>query len=425
MNPGEAAAQARGRERILLALLFWATASNYLDRQALSVAAPVLRAQLGLSSIGYSRVIFVFLLGYTIGQTPAGKVIDKVGTRLGMLLCVAVWSTVTTLHGLAAGVISLGVLRFLLGVAEAGNWPGGIKAVSENLPPDRRAFGVGVFNSGSAAGALLAPPLVVAIMGLWGWGPMFVVIGITGFLWTLLWARPPLRGEASLDDAGAQPSLRCYLRQKALWGLLVGRFFSDPTWWFYAFWLPDYLAQRRGFDLMTIGRTARIPFVFVGVGGWLGGYASDGLIRRGWFKVSARKLVMGLSALLMLCGIPAFQAHSSAAALAWISLVLFGYSSWASNILSLPVDLFKSEVVGQVAGLCSTTAAIGGMGFTLVTGWLVQRGILRVGVRAFLWDDSHRRWRNHPDHTQERAGRREHGLGPGRRESREIALRSL
>lgn len=208
---------------------------------------------------------------------------------------------------------------------------------------------------------------------------MFAVVGIIGFLWALVWAkhyrpRLPAWGESPAKDRGAPPPLRTYLREKAVWGLMVGRFLSDPTWWFYAFWLPDYLAQRRGFDLARIGRTAWIPFVFVGVGGWLGGYASDVLVRRGWPTVSARKLVMGLSATLMLCGIPAFRAPSSSLALAWISVVLFGYSSWASNILSLPADLFKSEVVAQVAGLCGTTAAAGGMIFTLVTGWLVQRG---------------------------------------------------
>ncbi len=379
MNPAETANAERIRERMLLGLLFWATASNYLDRQALSVAAPLLRVQLGLSSTGYSRIVFAFLLGYTLSQTPVGKVIDRLGTRRGLLLCVAIWSIVTTLHGLVVGLISLGVLRFFLGVAEAGNWPGGVKAVSENLPPDRRAFGVGVFNSGSAAGALLAPPLVAALTGRWGWRSMFVVVGVTGVVWTVLWARhypgrPTLAADSPAKERPARPSTRGFLREKAVWGLMVGRFFADPTWWFYAFWLPDYLAQRHGFDLTKIGQTAWIPFVFVGVGGWLGGYASDELVRRGWSKVSARKLVMGLSALLMLCGIPASQTHSSAVALAWISVILFGYSSWASNILSLPADLFRSEVVGQVAGLCGTSAPIGGMVFTLVTGWLVQRG---------------------------------------------------
>jgi ACS family hexuronate transporter-like MFS transporter len=379
MSIGESEVRLLPRERIVLALLFSATAVNYLDRQTLSVAAPLLHQQLGITSIGYSRVVFAFLLGYTISQTLAGKIIDGIGTRLGLLLCVVLWSAVTMLHSLVVGAVSLGILRACLGLTEAGNWPGSVKAVSENFPPQRRAFATGVFNSGSAAGAILAPPLVAAVMRQWGWRLMFAVVGMIGFLWALVWAKQYqpriLRGEESpAKDRAALAPLRTYLREKAVWGLMLGRFLSDPTWWFYAFWLPDYLAARRGFDLARIGRTAWIPFVFVGVGGWLGGYASDVLVRRGWPTLTARKLVMGLSALLMLCGIPAFRASSSSLALAWISVVLFGYSSWASNILSLPADLFKSEVVAQVAGVCGTTAAAGGMVFTLVTGWLVERG---------------------------------------------------
>ena len=177
----------RGYQRIVLALLFAATAVNYLDRQALSVVAPVLAKQISLSAIAYSRVIFLFLLGYTISQAYAGGLIDKTGTRLGMWLCVGAWSVVSMLHGLSAGVVSFGILRFLLGMAEAGNWPGAVKAVSETFSISRRAFAVGVFNSGSIAGAILAPPIVSAVTSAWGWRMMFVVVGLCGFVWVFLW----------------------------------------------------------------------------------------------------------------------------------------------------------------------------------------------------------------------------------------------
>jgi ACS family hexuronate transporter-like MFS transporter len=377
MSTGESRHSTRGYERIVLALLFSATAVNYLDRQALSVVAPVLAEQISLSSIDYSHVIFVFLLGYTISQALAGRLIDKIGTRLGMWLCVATWSVVSMLHGLSAGVVSFGILRFLLGMAEAGNWPGAVKAVSENFPAPRRAFAVGVFNSGSTAGAILAPPIVSAVTAVWGWRMMFVVVGLSGFIWVFLWSTLYKREPAGPSEPAAarscgDHSFRAYFHNKAVWGLMVGRSLADPVWWFYVFWLPSYLAHSRGFSLVQIGHTAWIPFVFAGIGGWLGGYASDALVRRGLPAVTARKIVMGCSALLMLCGIFASQASSGAITLAWVSVVLLGYTSWASNILSLPIDLFGSHEVGQVTGLTGTAGAIGGMAFTLVTGWLTE-----------------------------------------------------
>lgn len=374
MATTECESSTRGYERVVLALLFAATAVNYLDRQALSVVAPVLAKQISLSSIGYSRVIFVFLLGYTISQALAGGLIDKTGTRLGMWLCVGTWSVVSMLHSLSVGVVSFGILRFLLGMAEAGNWPGAVKAVSENFSIPRRAFAVGVFNSGSIAGAILAPPIVSAVTSIWGWRMMFVVVGLSGFIWVLLWGafykREPARSLQAVALSPVGHSLGAYLRSRAVWGMMVGRSLADPVWWFYAFWLPSYLAHSRGFSLAQIGRTAWIPFVFAGVGGWSGGYASDALVGRGISEVKARKVVMSVSAALMLSGVFAARASTAAVTLAWISVVLLGYASWASNMLSLPIDLFDSHEVGQVTGLTGTAGAIGGMAFTLVAGWL-------------------------------------------------------
>lgn len=363
-------------QRVVLAMLFSATAINYLDRQTLSIIAPILHRQIGLTTIDYSRVVFIFLLGYTLSQTLAGKVIDSIGTRLGMLLCVALWSVVSILHGLVVGVMTLGLLRLLLGLAEAGNWPGGVKAVSENFPAERRGFAVGVFNSGSTFGSIIAPPIVAAVAAFWSWRLMFVIIGLTGIIWVVLWHlvyKPRL--PALMRPVGSVPvslqGFRMYFRDRAVWGLMLGRFLADPIWWFYAFWLPEYLAQSRGFSLILIGSTAWIPFVFAGAGGWLGGYVSDVLVRHGMPTVKARKIVMAVSALLMLFGIPAFQVRSNVVALAWISVVLMGYTSWASNILSLPADLFPSDEVARVTGLSGTAAGFGGMLFTLATGWLV------------------------------------------------------
>jgi ACS family hexuronate transporter-like MFS transporter len=363
----------------LVALLFCATAINYLDRQALSIVAPLLRVQLGLTPLHYSRIIFLFLLGYMFGQTLAGKLIDRIGARAGLMLYVAFWSAVTLGHSFAAGVVSLGALRFLLGLAESGNWPGGVKAVSENVPLERRAFAIGVFNSGSTLGALIAPPLVALVVRYYGWRAMFVLVGTLGFFWVAVWSwlyHPQRRLEAPGGARQTPParSFSQYIRDRAVWGVVVARFFADPTWWFYAFWLPAYLAERRGFSLMLIGKVAWIPFALAGVGGWSGGYASDWLVRHGMATVKARQTVMLVSAALMLCGIPAFRVESSALCVACVSVVLFAYTSWASNILSLPADLFASGEVASITGMGGTAAAIGGMLYTLVTGWLAQAG---------------------------------------------------
>lgn len=365
-------------ERTVLVLLFFATLINYLDRLAISIVAPTLQTQFSFSSVDYSHIVFFFIFGYTLGQTFFGKLIDRIGTRSGLLLCVALWSVAACLHSFAVGGVTFGLFRFLLGLTEGGNWPGAVKAVSEHIPVPRRAFAVGVFNSGSIVAAILAPPAIVAIVRWWGWRPMFTIVGLTGFVWIVAWAR--LYGRrASSDPQPDNPgpargaSTLQHLRQRAVWGLMIGRFFSDPIWWFYAFWLPTYLAQARGFDLASIGRSAWIPYTAAGVGGLLGGHASGLLVRKGWTPLAARKAVMVVGAVLMLAGLPAIWVTSHVAAIAWISVVLFGYAGWASNILSLPADLFPSASVGEISGLSGTAAACGGMLLTLAVGRIVQR----------------------------------------------------
>jgi ACS family hexuronate transporter-like MFS transporter len=365
-------------ERTVLALLFFATLINYLDRLAISIVAPTLHDQLSFSNIDYAHIVFFFIFGYTLGQTLFGKLIDRIGTRSGLLICVGLWSVAACLHSLAIGVFTFGLFRFLLGLAEGGNWPGAVKAVSENVPVPRRAFAVGVFNSGSIVGAILAPPAIVAIVHWWGWRPMFTIVGVTGFIWIAAWShfyrvRAPRAARLADSNHVHYGSTLQHLRRRAVWGLMIGRFFSDPIWWFYVFWLPTYLAQARGFDLVSIGKSAWIPYTAAGVGGLLGGHASGLLVRNGWTPVAARKAVMVAGTVLMLAGLPVIWATSHAAALAWISVVLFGYAGWASNMLSLPADLFPSTSVGEITGLSGTAAALGGMLLTLAVGRIVER----------------------------------------------------
>lgn len=365
-------------QAVVVALLFFSAFINFLDRQTLSIAAPLLRDQFAISSIGYSRIVFAFLLGYTVSQTFMGKLIDRIGTRNGMLIFVAAWSVAAMLHGLAVGFLSFCFARLLLGITEAGNWPGSVKSISETVQTRHRGVAIGIFSSGSFVAAVLAPPIVVGLVRAWGWRWMFEVVGISGVVWTWFWARFYRRGpnDSNLSQSPIRPprtpTLR-YLRESAVWGLVIARFLADPVWWFYAFWLPEYFVRSRGFDLASIGRVLWLPFLFAAMGSVFGGYASGVLIRRGRSTILARKIVIVVGASLMLSGIPAFLARSPFMAVSWICLVLFGYSMWAANILSLAADLFAPQEVGRITGLSGTAGAIGGMLFTLLTGWLVQK----------------------------------------------------
>jgi ACS family hexuronate transporter-like MFS transporter len=271
--------------------------------------------------------------------------------------------------------MSLGAFRFLLGLGEAGNWPGGVKAVSEWFPPKERAFAIGFFNSGSTLGAVIAPPLVAWIALQWGWRNAFILTGSLGFVWLAFWLLFYRTPSQTFAKANAAPRTAWseLFRFREVWGLMLARMMADPVWWFYVFWLPEYLKRERGFTLAMIGFFAWIPFLTADAGNLLGGLASGWLIRRGRPILWARKAVMAASALLMMAGIPAVLAPEAAVSLALISVATFAYSTWAANILTLPADLFPQQVVASVSGLSGTGAALGGMIFTLIIGAVVDR----------------------------------------------------
>ena len=360
----------------VVTLLFLATVINYVDRQTLSVLAPVLRDEFHMTNTDYSRVVFAFLLAYMIMQSGSGRIMDRLGSRRGFTLTIAWWSAAAMLHATANSIFSFGVFRFLLGLGEAGNWPGGVKVVSEWFPPRERAFAVGFFNGGSTLGAVIAPPLVTWIALKWGWRQAFVLTGALGFVWMAAWFafyRTPTKPPEWEIPVTTRIRWRDLFRFRQVWALLGARMFCDPVWWFYVFWLPEYLKRERHFSLAEIGYFAWIPFLTADAGCMIGGALSGMLIRAGWPVLRARKTVMAVAAALLLAGIPAVLAHSATAALALISLVTFAYSVWASNILTLPADLFPQHVVASVSGISGTGAALGGMIFTLLTGFVVDR----------------------------------------------------
>jgi len=358
-------------------MLFLATVINYLDRQALSILAPELRDRFHMTNVDYSRILFTFLLAYLIMQGVSGRLMDWLGTRRGFSFTIAWWSAAAMLHAFATSARSFGACRFLLGMGEAGNWPGGVKVVSEWFPGRERAFAIGLFNSGSTLGAVIAPPLVVAIAARWGWQAAFVATGAVGFAWLALWlatVRPPQHPpEDGLPIPATRRRWRDLLRHREVWALVGGRLLSDPVWWFYVFWLPEYLRRVRNFTLIEIGYFAWIPFLTAGVGNVAGGIASGWMIRRRWDTLTARKSVMAVSAFAMLSGIPAVLAADAWVSLCWISVVTFFYSMWSANMLTLPADLFPQHEVASVSGLSGSGAALGGMCFNLLVGSIVDR----------------------------------------------------
>jgi MFS transporter, ACS family, hexuronate transporter len=384
------------RRWLMISLAFWATVINYLDRQTLSVAAPVLREQFHMSNVEYSRVLFGFLLAYTIMNGVSGPLIDRLGTRLGYGLCIAWWSAAALLHALAQGALSLGVFRFLLGMGEAGNWPGGVKVVAEWFPERERALACGIFNSGSSVGAILAPPVVAFILLTLGWPAAFLFVGATGFVWLAFWW-PLYRTPARLQvEAEAPPIPVGYLlKTRVVRVFTLSKIFLDPVWYFYIFWFPEYLKHARNFDMAAIGKYAWIPFAVAAIGNFAGGLVSAFLLRRGCSVTVARKSAVTIFAALMTAAIPAVMVPDAWLSIAFVAIAMLGYTGALANMLALPADVFPKNAVASVYGLASMGSGFGGMVFTLITGWVVDHysytpvfigfGIMPLICALILW----------------------------------------
>lgn len=382
MDGKEADSRARW---LVLALLFASTAINYVDRQALSVLLPSLRTELQLSSADYGAITTAFMLAYTVSQLLSGALIDRVGTRIGFAIAMAVWSLAAMGHAAVSGALTLLALRVALGFGEAGNWPAGAKAVAEWFPPQRRAFAMGLFDGGSAVGAIIAPPLVAGLALTFGWRAAFLVTGALGFAWLALWLTlyrtpaPALIAADGTTHVSSAPPRRAFWASvvevsahRALWGLMATRLLATPVWWFYVFWLPDYLAKERAFSLLQIGLFGWIPYLTVDLGKLAGGALSDRLLRRAASATLARKSVMVCGALAMSSGIFVVNASTAGAAIAWVSLATFGFGMWSANILALHADLFPAESMAGAVGLTGMAASLGGAAFTFAVGQMVD-----------------------------------------------------
>mgnify|MGYP005846563929 CR=1 FL=1 len=361
---------------VMIGLALVATVINYLDRQTLSVVAPVLKAEFRMEDETYGLILSAFMLAYTVMNGVSGPLLDRIGVRLGYALCMAWWSTAGVLHALAAGPWTLGVFRFLLGMGEAGNWPAAVKITSEWFPPRERALASGIFNSGSAIGAILAPPLVAWLVERFGWPRAFLWVGLSGYLWLIAWSfvyhtPPGMRREVQARPA---PPWRLF-RTRFVSFFTLSKVCIDPVWYFYIFWFPKYLSTVHHFSLADIGRTAWIPFVSADLGNFAGGAVGWLLIRLRLPIAAARRVAVAIFALLMTSAIPAILTESAALSIALVSLATFGYTGYSANTLAFPADVFPRNMVGSIWGLASMGSGFGGMLFS----WLSGRAIDRYG----------------------------------------------
>lgn len=393
-------ARDRRRRAAILALLFSATLINYIDRQVLAVLKAPMSDEFGWSDADYANLLIWFNVAYAIGQAASGVLLDKLGLKAGFALFVAAWSFAAAGHALAATLAGFAFARFLLGLSEAANWPAAAKATGEWFAPRDRAFATGVWNTGSATGAIVAAPLVTWIAlrfadapptGAEGiaprphWQMAFVVTASLGALWIVAWlatyrpraAEPAASatspGAPTAADAPASVTRLELLRRPEVIGLFIARFTTDPVWWFFVGWLPGYLSKQRGLDLASMGKIAWIPFLFADLGSLLGGATSSWMIRRGVSVVVARKRVMAVSAFLTPIAMYTGSAESVFGVIACSSIATFAHQFFASSMLTLPADLFRGPVVATCSGLTGVGATTGNILALIGIGGFVEQ----------------------------------------------------
>ena len=385
--PAPAPQRSIGRYRWrVCAMLLAATTINYIDRQVLGVLAPFLQREIGWNEVEYGYIVTAFQAAYAIGLLCAGAVVDRLGTRIGYALAIGVWSLAAMGHALAASVAGFALARFALGLGEAGNFPAAIKTVAEWFPRRERAFATGIFNSGSNIGAIVAPLMVPVVATVWGWQAAFLCTGVLSLLWLVVWLRwyrvperQPRLSPAELAHIRSdppEPAVRVpwsrLLRHRQAWAFVAAKFFTDPIWWFFLFWLPKFLHAEYGLTLLGLGLPLIVIFVLADVGSIAGGWLAGRLVRRGWSLNRARKGAMLCCALAVVPIVFAAQADNLWLAVALIGLATAGHQGWSANAFTLVSDMFPRHAVASVVGIGGFAGAVGGMLISTFTGFLLQ-----------------------------------------------------
>jgi MFS transporter, ACS family, hexuronate transporter len=401
-----AAAAPRGHYRwMICALLFLATTINYIDRQVIGILKPMLQTQFGWSEIDYGDLVFAFQFAYAIGFLFAGRVMDIFGTKTGYALALTLWSVaaMATAQAVAFGPAAAGVLavfglkysasvagflaaRFVLGLGESGNFPAAIKTVAEWFPRSERALATGIFNAGTNVGAIITPAVVPFVAVRFGWEWAFFGTGAIGLLWLVAWwamydhpDRHPRVSPSELAHIRSDPAEAAtpipwakLLPHRQTWAFAVAKAMTDPIWWLYLFWMPDFFSRNYGLSLLELGPPIIVIYLVADIGSVGGGWLSSSLIRRGWSVNAARKIAMLVCAIAVVPIVTASRVESMWGAVALISLAAAAHQGWSANVFTLTSDMFPRQAVGSVVGIGGTAGAIGGMLIAKITGYILE-----------------------------------------------------
>ena len=370
----------------IVALLFFATTINYIDRQVLGILAPELQEKFGWSESDYGMIIAAFQAAYAIGLLTTGRLLDRIGTRIGYSIAITLWSVAGMFHAAARSVFSFAVARFALGLGESANFPAAVKTVAEWFPKKERALATGLFNSGSSIGAILAPLLVPWIALNYGWQWAFIATGALGFVWLIFWlpvyrrpeAHPKLKSlelDHILQDGheteNKVPWRKIFPHRQTL-GISLSLFLTAPIWWFFLYWLPKFLNNNHGIDLSNIGLPLIVIYIISDGGAILGGWLSSFMIKRGMDPIKARKRAILFLAFLV---VPIFFAAFTSSlwvAVGLIALAAFSHQGYASNIFTIISDIYPKNAVGSMVGLSLFAGSIGGVLFSSAVGFILE-----------------------------------------------------
>jgi ACS family hexuronate transporter-like MFS transporter len=382
----EAGGQRTSFRWVICALLFCATAINYMDRQIIGILKPSLQHELGWSEEGYGTIVFWFQATYAVGYLSFGRIVDRIGAKVGFACAMVLWTIAHVAHALVRSVTGFCVVRAALGFGEGGNFPGAVKAIAEWFPKQERALAFGISIAGANVGAIATPLLVPAIALIWGWRAAFVITSSFSLVWLIAWLaiyRQPAQSRRVSpselkfitsdppDDPGRVYWRDVIFRRETL-AYAMAKFLVDPVWWMFLFWLPDFFAKRHGLNLQTFGVPLAIIYVTSDLGSVAGGYVSSRLIKRGVSLNASRKLTMALCALLIVPVITAATIDNLWFAVAVLSLATAAHQGFSANLLTLPSDLFPRKAVGTVAGIGGAMGAVGGMIMAEYAGYILQ-----------------------------------------------------
>ncbi len=372
---------------VVVALLFFATSINYLDRQVIGYLKPTLEQAFNWNEKDYGYIAMAFQASYAVGLLTFGKIIDRIGTKLGYTISIIIWSIAGMLHAAAKSTFGFTMARIGLGLGESGNFPAAIKSVTEWFPKKERALATGIFNSGANIGAVIAPIMVPWILGAYGWQEAFIITGALGFIWLIFWvifyevpqkhkrvSSTELEHIYSDEDEQAEmqdvkpASWAKLFRIRQTWTFIIGKFLTDPVWWFFLLWLPDYFSGTFHLDLKKPGWPLVIVYTATTVGSIGGGYLSSYFISRGWTAYKARKTAMFIFALCVLPVVTAQYATNMWVAVALISLAAAAHQAWSANIFTTASDMFPKKAISSVIGIGGMAGSVGGILFPLLVG---------------------------------------------------------